>query len=200
MNIPNVNHTVINYVHAYKQAPWRHPAPVDRHLPAGRTRPCHGGGLISRRHRAGGHLWPDDTGYDQRDNRQPASQCRPADQTGGVDFQQRHGATRDRLWVMYRWIPPSCNIWLFRAMRHRSLQYFPGVGTLRPSAPSIPPEYTESLIDWLNQRLRYLSNRQHNRSFAMREQYSWRSLLLAGRIRLYRGPDHHADHSHSEQP
>ncbi len=23
MNIPNVNHTVINYVFAYKQAPWR---------------------------------------------------------------------------------------------------------------------------------------------------------------------------------
>lgn len=26
--------------------------------------------------------------------------------------------------------------------------------TLKPSAPSIPPEYTQSLLEWLNQRLR----------------------------------------------
>jgi hypothetical protein len=36
-----------------------------------------------------------------------------------------------------------------------------GIGPLRPSAPSIPPEYTESLIAWLSQRLNSASNGQN---------------------------------------
>ena len=32
-----------------------------------------------------------------------------------------------------------------------------GASALRPSAPSIPPEYTESLLDWLDQKMRSTS-------------------------------------------
>ena len=153
MNLPSVNHTVINYVHAYKQAPWR----IQRQWIGAFLLAVLGLAMIAA-------LYLDVTaqaaisGREIQDltseviTNQHANfdlETKLAELTSNSSMEARAqalgyepvDANQLQYLVVPGYAPPKPPI-------------LSGATSLKPSAPSIPPEYTESLVDWLNQRLR----------------------------------------------
>ncbi len=153
MNIQNVNHTIHFVVHAYKQAPWR----VQRQW-LGTFLLVVLGLLMTA------SLYLDVTA-------QAAIEGRQIQDTISMTI------TTNRTSADLETQLASLTAENSMEQRAQSLGYIPvdpgqveyvivpgysvpppailaGVPVLKPSAPSIPPEYTQSLLDWLAQRLR----------------------------------------------
>lgn len=153
MNIPNVNHTVINYVHAYKQAPWR----IQRQWIGTFMLAVLGLAMVAA-------LYLDVTSQAAITGRtiQDLSGEIIASQHGNADLETNLAMLTSNSAMELR----AKNLG-FISVEPSQLEYLvvpgytdpvpdilTGASALRPSAPSIPPEYTESLIDWLDQKLR----------------------------------------------
>ena len=154
MNIPNVNHTVINYVHAYKQAPWR----IQRQWIGIFLLAVLGLAMVAA-------LYLDVTAQAAISGRviQDMSSEIIANQQANADLQTKlaeltsNGVMEQRATTL-GYVPVDATQLQYLVVPGYAAPepaILSGVGTLTPSAPSIPPEYSESLIDWLNQRLRY---------------------------------------------
>lgn len=149
----NARFTVDSFVHAYRQAPWR----VQRQWIGAFLLCVLGAAMIAA-------LYLDVTAQAaiagrqiqdlaiQMTTVQDASadmQTKLAELTSNESMEKRaadlgfQAVTADQ--VQYLVVPG------YAAPRPALLTIAP---SLRPSAPSIPPEYTESLIDWLNLNLR----------------------------------------------
>jgi hypothetical protein len=153
MNLQDVNHTVHSFVHAYRQAPWR----IQRQWIGAFLLAVLGLAMIAA-------LYLDVTAQAAISGRaiQEMSADTIATQHNNADLQTKlaeltsNAIMEERAQALgYQLIDPS------------QLDYVavPGYSTpkpailasappLKPSAPSIPPEYTQSLLDWLDQRLR----------------------------------------------
>ena len=156
MNIPNVNHTVINYVHAYKQAPWR----VQRQWIGTFMLAVLGLAMIAA-------LYLDVTSQAAISGRmiQDLSGEMIANQQANADLETKLAELTSNSTMEER-----AKTLGFEAVTPDQLDYLvvpgysapvpeilTGASSLRPSAPSIQPEYTESLLDWIDQRLRSTS-------------------------------------------
>jgi hypothetical protein len=152
MNIPNVNHTVINYVHAYKQAPWR----IQRQWIGTFMLAVLGLAMVAA-------LYLDVTSQAAISGReiQDLTSQMIANQHANADLQTRLA----ELTSMDSMETRAQNLG-FISVDTGQMEYLvvpgysepipeilAGVSALKPSAPSIPPEYTESLIDWIDQHL-----------------------------------------------
>jgi hypothetical protein len=153
MNILNVNNTVINYVHAYKQAPWR----IQRQWIGAFMLAILGLAMVAA-------LYLDITAQAAISGRviQDMSSEIIANQQVNFDLETKFAELTSTSSMEAR-----AKTLGYAAVGSDQLEYLvvPGFAApkpeilsgamiLKPSAPSIPPEYTESLIDWLNQRLR----------------------------------------------
>jgi hypothetical protein len=156
MNILNVNHTVNYYVHAYKQAPWR----IQRQWIGTFMLGVLGLAMVAA-------LYLDVTS-------QAAISGRTIqDLTGEMIAVQHSNAdleTRLAEFTSMSSMEARAQALGFKSVDSSQMDYLvvPGykaplpdimtrASALRPSASSIPPEYTESLIDWFDQRLRNTS-------------------------------------------
>jgi hypothetical protein len=154
MNIPDVNHTVIYYVHAYKQAPWR----IQRQWIGTFLLAVLGLAMVAALYldvtaqAAISGRMIQDMSSEIITNQQANSdlETKLAELTSNSAMEERATALGyqpvDATQLQYLVVPG------YEAPKPEILS---GVGALKPSAPSIPPQYAESLIDWLNQRLRY---------------------------------------------
>ncbi len=154
MNIPNVNNTVIDYVHAYKQAPWR----IQRQWIGAFLLAVLGLAMVAALYldvtaQAGiaGRVIQDMTSETIANQQMNFDlETKLAELTSNSVIEQRASALGyvqvDPTQLQYLVVP---------GYAQPQPEILTGVSPLRPSAPSIPPEYTESLLDWLNQRLRY---------------------------------------------
>jgi hypothetical protein len=153
MNIPNVNHTVINYVHAYKQAPWR----IQRQWIGAFMLAVLGLAMVAA-------LYLDVTAQAAISGRiiQDMTSEIITNQQANFDLETKlaeltsNSAMEGRAKTLgYESVDSTQLEYLvvpgYAAPKPEILS---GVSVLKPSAPSIPPEYTESLFDWLNQHLR----------------------------------------------
>jgi hypothetical protein len=153
MNILNVNHTVINYVHAYKQAPWR----IQRQWIGAFMLVVLGLAMVAA-------LYLDVTAQAAISGRviQDMTSEIIANQRANFDLETKlaeltsNSAIEERARAL-GYVPVNSSkleyivVPGYEAPKPEILS---GASVLKPSAPSIPPEYTESLFDWLNQRLR----------------------------------------------
>jgi hypothetical protein len=153
MNIPNVNNTVINYVHAYKQAPWR----IQRQWIGAFMLVILGLAMVAALYldvtaqaAISGRVIQDMTSEiitNQQANFDLGTKL--AELTSNSSMEERAKTLGyepvDSTQLEYLVVPG------YAAPKPEILS---GASVLKPSAPSIPPEYTESLIDWLNQSMR----------------------------------------------
>jgi hypothetical protein len=156
MNIPNVNHTVINYVHAYKQAPWR----IQRQWIGTFMLAVLGLAMVAALYldvtsqaAISGRTIQDLTG-EMIANRQVNADLgtKLAELTSNSSMEERAKTlgfeTVNPVQMDYLVVP---------GYSAPVPEILTGASALRPSAPSIQPEYTESLLDWIDQRLRSTS-------------------------------------------
>jgi hypothetical protein len=156
MNLPNVNHTVNFYVHAYKQAPWR----IQRQWIGTFMLAVLGLAMVAA-------LYLDVTSQAAISGRaiQDLTAEMIANQHANADLETKLAELTSISSMEVRSQTLS-----FKSIDSSQMKYLvvPGytapipeilvsASALRPSAPSIPPEYTESLIDWFDQRLRSTS-------------------------------------------
>jgi hypothetical protein len=156
MNIPNVNHTVINYVHAYKQAPWR----IQRQWIGTFMLAVLGLAMVAA-------LYLDVTSQAAIAGReiQDLSGEMIATQHANADLQTKLAEltsmssmeTRAQTLGFKSVDPGQMEYLVVPGYTEPVPEILAGAPSLRPSAPSIPPQYTESLIDWIDQRLRSTS-------------------------------------------
>ncbi len=152
MNIPNVNYTVHYVVHAYRQAPWR----IQRQWIGTFMLVVLGLAMVAS-------LYLDVTAQAALSGRtiQDLSYEINAGQQTNADIQTQLSELTSTHVMEQRAIALG-----FQPVNANQIQYVvvPGYSEpkpailaaapeLKPSAPSILPEYTESLIDWFNQRL-----------------------------------------------
>jgi hypothetical protein len=153
MNILNVNNTVINYVHAYKQAPWR----IQRQWIGAFLLAVLGFAMVAA-------LYLDVTAQAAISGRviQDMSSEIIANQQANFDLETKLAELTSNSVMESR-----AKTLGYVAVDSTQLEYMvvpgyaapkpeilAGVSALKPSAPSVPAEYTESLFDWLNQRMR----------------------------------------------
>ncbi len=155
MNIQNVNHTIHFVVHAYRQAPWR----VQRQwlgafllLVLGLVMTAALYLDVTAQAAIEGRQIQDTLSLMATTNRTSADlQTQLASLTSNNSMEQRAQALGyvpidpgqvEYVVVPGYSVPPPAIL--------------AGVPVLKPSAPSIPPEYTQSLLDWLAQRMRSL--------------------------------------------
>lgn len=153
MNMQNVNHTVNYFVHAYKQAPWR----IQRQWVGSFLLVVLGLAMVAA-------LYLDVTAQAAIAGRaiQDMSAEMIAMQRNNADLQTKLAELTSNT-VM----GPRARALGYQPVEPATLEYVivPGyvapkpailasAPPLKPSAPSIPPEYTQSLLDWLDQRLR----------------------------------------------
>jgi hypothetical protein len=153
MNILNVNHTVINYVHAYKQAPWR----IQRQRIGTFMLAVLGLAMVAA-------LYLDVTSQAAISGRaiQDMTSEMIANQQANADLETQlavltsNSAMETRATTLgYESITPDqLQYLLVPGYTAPVPEILSGSSALRPSAPSIPPQYTESLMDWLDERLR----------------------------------------------
>ena len=153
MNIPNVNHTVINYVHAYKQAPWR----IQRQWIGTFLLAVLGLAMVAAIYldvtsqaAISGRTIQDLTGE------MIANQHANADlETTLAELTSNSSMEARAKTLGFVSVDPSQMEYLVvPGYKEPMPEILAGALVLRPSAPSIPSEYTESLIDWFDQRLR----------------------------------------------
>lgn len=155
MNISNVNHTVNYVVHAYRQAPWR----VQRQWIGTFLLAVLGLGMVAS-------LYLDVTAQAGITGRQIQNmsaqmivvqnstadlQTKLAELTSNQAMEQRAQTlgylpveqSQIDYVVVPGYVQPQPDILV-------------AAPSLRPSAPSLPPQYTESLLDWLDQNLHTL--------------------------------------------
>ena len=155
MNIPNVNHTVNYVVHAYRQAPWR----VQRQWIGTFLLVVLGFAMVAA-------LYLDVTAQAGITGRQiqDLSAQMIAVQNTTADLQTKlaeltsNQAMEERAQTL-GYLPVDQNQ-IEYVMVPGYVEPKPdipvGAPALRPSAPSIPPQYTESLLEWFDQRLHTL--------------------------------------------
>jgi hypothetical protein len=153
MNIPNVNHTVVYYVHAYKQAPWR----IQRQWIGTFLLVVLGFAMVAALYldvtaqaAISGRVIQDMTSEiiaNQQANSDLETSLAELTSTSSMEKRARTLGYEpvDSTQLEYLVVP---------GYAEPKPEILSGASALKPSAPSIPPEYTESLIDWLNQRLR----------------------------------------------
>ena len=153
MNILNVNHTVINYVHAYKQAPWR----IQRQWIGAFMLVVLGLAMVAA-------LYLDVTAQAAISGRaiQEMTSEIIANQQANFDLETKLAESTSNSVMEERakalgYVPvdsAELEYIVVPGYEAPKPEILSGVSVLKPSAPSIPPEYSESLFDWLNQRLR----------------------------------------------
>jgi len=156
MNIPNVNHTVSNYVHAYKQAPWR----IQRQRIGTFMLAILGLAMVAALYldvtsqaAISGRTIQDLTGEMIANQHANADLETKLAELTSISSMEARAKT-----LGFESVDPSQMKYLVVPGYTVPLpEILTGALTLRPSAPSIPPEYTESLIDWFDQRLRSTS-------------------------------------------
>ena len=156
MNIPNVNHTVINTVQAYKQAPWR----VQRQWIGTFMLAVLGLAMVAA-------IYLDVASQAAISGReiQDLTTEMITTQQANADLETKlagltsNSAMETRAQTLgFKPVDPSQMEYLVVPGYVAPLpEILAGASALRPSAPSIPPEYTESLLDWFSQRLRSAS-------------------------------------------
>ena len=152
MNIQNVNYTVNNFVHAYKQAPWR----IQRQWIGAFLLGVLGLAMVAA-------LYLDVTAQAAISGRTiqnlSASIAEMKQNNADLETQLAQLTSNSMmeqraLALGYQPVDPGKIAYVivpgYAETRPAILSSAPG---LRPSAPSVPPEYTESLIDWFSQRL-----------------------------------------------
>ncbi|HEX2696077.1 MAG TPA: hypothetical protein VHM28_00110 [Anaerolineales bacterium] len=153
MNIQNVNHTVHYFVHAYRQAPWR----IQRQWIGTFLLAVLGLAMVAA-------LYLDVTAQAAiagRDIQNISAEMIAAQHDNG-DLQTKLAELTSTAAMEER-----AQALGYQSVEASELDYVivPGYSApkpailtaaplLRPAAPSIPPEYTQSLLDWLDQRLR----------------------------------------------
>lgn len=153
MNIQNVNHTINYVVHAYKQAPWRvHRQWVGTFLLVvlGLVMTAALYLDVTAQAAIQGRQIQDTISLMITTNHTSADlETKLASLTSNSSMEQRAQA------LGYQPVDPSQVEYVivpgYSAPPPAILE---GVPVLKPSAPSIPPEYTQSLLDWIGQRLR----------------------------------------------
>jgi len=153
MNIPTVNHTVINYVHAYKQAPWR----VQRQWIGTFMLVVLGLAMVAA-------LYLDVTSQAALTGReiQDMTSEMTANQHAIADLENKLAELTSNSSMEAR-----AQTLGYKSVDANQLEYLvvpgytapipeilAGAPSLRPSAPSVSPEYTESLFDWFGRHLR----------------------------------------------
>ncbi|MGZ6315906.1 MAG: hypothetical protein ACXWNQ_01475 [Anaerolineales bacterium] len=152
MNIPNVNHTLHTFVFAYRQAPWR----LQRQWLGTFLLAVLGIAMVAS-------LYLDVTAQAAISGReiQGLADNIISVQRGNADLQTKlaeltaNGAMEQRAQTLgYVQADPTQMEYIvvpgYAAPEAQILAVAP---PLKPSAPSIAPEYTESLIEWLQQSL-----------------------------------------------
>lgn len=149
----NVNYNVNNFVHAYRQAPWR----IQMQWIGAFLLGMFGLALVAS-------LYLDITsqaGIAGR-NIQDMTAELTVSQHANADLQNKLAETTSAntmeqraLALGYQPVEPNQVEYIIVA-GYAPLKpvIFAGVPALKPAAPSQPPEYTQSLIEWLDQRLR----------------------------------------------
>ncbi len=149
----NVNYTVNYFVHAYRQAPWR----VQRQWIGTFLLAVLGLAMVAALYLdvtaqaaiAGRTIQNMSAEIITTENSNADLETRLAELTSNSVMEQRAVA------LGYQPVDPSQLEYIivpgYTAPKPAILSAAP---TLMPSTPSIPPEYTQSLIDWLDQRLR----------------------------------------------
>lgn len=153
MNLQDVNHTVHYFIHAYRQAPWR----IQRQWIGAFLLVVLGLAMIAA-------LYLDVTSQAAIAGRaiQDMSAEMIATQHNNADLQTKlaeltsNAVMEERAQALgYQLIDPSQVDYIvvpgYTAPKPAILASAP---PLKPNAPSIPPEYTQSLLDWLDQHLR----------------------------------------------
>lgn len=153
MNLPRVNDTFEQAFHAYTQAPWRIQRQWIGLLLLGVVGLAMVATLyldVTSRAAIAGREIQDVTGQIasvQQSNGDLES--RVAEITSAASMEQRAKA------LGYQPVDPAQVQYVVVPGYAPPKPYFlTGAGTLKPSAPSVAAEYTESLIDWLNRNLR----------------------------------------------
>src|ERR1700690_679941 len=156
MNIPNVNHTVINTVKAYKHAPWR----VQRQWIGTFMLAVLGLAMVAA-------IYLDVASQAAISGReiQDLTTEMITTQQANADLQTKlAGLTSNSVMetraqtLGFKPVDPSQMEYLVVPGYIAPIpEILAGASALRPSAPSIPPEYTESLLDWLGQKMRSTS-------------------------------------------
>jgi hypothetical protein len=155
MNILNVNHTVINYVHAYKQAPWR----IQRQRIGTFMLAVLGLAMVAA-------LYLDVTSQAAISGRmiQDMNGEMIANQHANADLQTKlaeltsNNVMEARAKSLdFEQITPDQMEYLVVPGYTAPIPEILAGAVVRPSAPNIPPQYTESLMDWFDQRLRTTS-------------------------------------------
>jgi hypothetical protein len=153
MNLPRVNDSFEHALHAYAQAPWR----IQRQWIGGLLLGVVGLAMVAT-------LYLDVTSRAAiagREIQDLAGQM-TAVQQGNGDLQSRlaeitsTSSMEQRAKALgYQPVDPAQVEYVaITGYTAPKPDFLTGTGTLKPSAPSIPPEYTESLIAWLNRNLR----------------------------------------------
>ncbi len=156
MNIPNVNHTVINTVQAYKQAPWR----VQRQWIGTFMLAVLGLAMVAA-------IYLDVASQAAISGREIQDLTTEiiTTQQANADLQSKlAGLTSNSVMetraqtLGFKPVDPSeVEYMVVPGYVAPIPEILAGASALRPSAPSIPPEYTESLLDWLDQKMRSTS-------------------------------------------
>ncbi len=152
MDIQNVNYTVNHFVHAYKQAPWR----MQRQWIGTFLLAVLGLAMVAA-------LYLDVTAQAAISGRtiQNVSAAMAEVRQNNADLEtQLAQLTSDRTMqeraaaLGYEPIDPGKIVYVIvPGYVLAAPAILSSTPSLRPSAPSVPPEYTESLIDWFSQRL-----------------------------------------------
>jgi hypothetical protein len=152
VNIRTVNYTVTNFVHAYKQAPWR----IQRQWIGTFLLTVLGFAMVAA-------LYLDVTAQAAISGRtiQNVSAAMIAVKQSNADLQtQLAELTSDRVMAQRAkalgYVPVDPNQILYVIVPAYAMAkpaILSGAPALRPSALSVSPEYSQSLIDWLGQHL-----------------------------------------------
>ena len=152
MNIPNVNHAVHTFVFAYRQAPWR----IQRQWVGGFLLAVLGIAMVAS-------LYLDVTAQAAISGREIQNLASDiiTIQHGNADLQTRlaeltsNGTMEQRAQALgYEPMDPSLVQYIVvPGYSEPQVDVLAVAPVLRPSAPSIPPDYTESLIEWLQKNL-----------------------------------------------
>ena len=153
MNIQNVNHTVHYFVHAYRQAPWR----IQRQWIGMFLLAVLGLAMVAALYLdvtaqaaiAGRAIQDTSAEMIAAQHNNGDLQTKLAELTSTTAMEERAQAlgyqSVDASQLEYVIVPG------YSAPKPAILT---GAPLLQPAAPSIPPEYTQSLLEWLDQRLR----------------------------------------------
>lgn len=153
MNIPNVNHTVNYFVHAYKQAPWR----IQRQWIGTFLLAVLGLAMVAA-------LYLDVTAQAAISGREIQDMMNEmiAVQRTNADLETKLAELTSTTTIEQRALSLG-----YEPVDSGQIEYvvvagyappkpaiLDGAPALQPSAPSISPEYTQSLLEWLDQHLR----------------------------------------------